>query len=240
MTVTCRWPTISSTRDIMNYNRAVADYANIGLKRVEMEQRAAIMLGDHDDHGVDAREMLGVAIRAAAPPAGAEDRRRGPAIGAEAVARVPVDQRARRGEGRRLARLQLVEHAEQVGRAERRGRARTRHDRREARLATIEAEQHELRLVRRLGQHRPAQAAVIGHLGLEIVEAQQPRLPIAHRRRQRTHDCRRSRRARTHHGIARDGAARVGDAEDELVWHHTKIRRRRDDSPTRASDRHRT
>ena len=35
--------TISSTRDIMNYNRAVADYANIGLKRLEMEQRAALM-----------------------------------------------------------------------------------------------------------------------------------------------------------------------------------------------------
>lgn len=35
--------TISSTKDIMNYNRAVADYANIGLKRLEMEQRAALM-----------------------------------------------------------------------------------------------------------------------------------------------------------------------------------------------------
>ena len=35
--------TISSNRDIMNYNKGIADYANIGLKKLEMDQRAALM-----------------------------------------------------------------------------------------------------------------------------------------------------------------------------------------------------
>jgi hypothetical protein len=39
--------TISSTKDIINYNKSVAEYANIGLKQLEMEQRAALMRLTH-------------------------------------------------------------------------------------------------------------------------------------------------------------------------------------------------
>src|SRR3546814_13738971 len=67
------------------------------------EQRAAVMLGAHDDDGIDAREMFGAAPSARSRPARLERRGGAAAIGAESVARMPIDQAARRGIGRRFA-----------------------------------------------------------------------------------------------------------------------------------------
>src|SRR3546814_8625189 len=76
------------------------------------------MLGDHDDDGIDAREMFGAAPSARSRPARLERRGGAAAIGAEAVARMPIDQAARRGIGRRFAGAHPIERAEQRGRSE--------------------------------------------------------------------------------------------------------------------------
>ena len=55
------------------------------------DQAALAVDGQHDHDRVDARKMLCVAGRAFAPPAGGGDLAPGPAIGAEAVAVVPVE-----------------------------------------------------------------------------------------------------------------------------------------------------
>src|SRR5438094_932368 len=68
------------------------------------DEDAAVMLGQHDDDGVDAREMVEPAAGAAAAPAGAEETGGRSASSAEQVAVVPFDEAARRAPDRRFLR----------------------------------------------------------------------------------------------------------------------------------------
>src|SRR5262249_2989445 len=72
--------------------------------RAAAEQAAVAVDRQHDDDRVGAREMRGLARRAIAPPTRFGDVRAHPAVGAEAVARVPGEQRLRLGEPGRVLR----------------------------------------------------------------------------------------------------------------------------------------
>lgn len=152
------------------------------------EQGAAVMLSDHDHHRVDTREMLGAATRALARPAGAERRGHGAAIGAELVARMPVDQAARCGIGRRLARLQRGQRMDHRRGTHRRRLGGARAGKIGGKVrpsALVESEQDQHRVVGRIGQRGPAEPTIIADLGMQSVELEQPRAPVAHRRSQR-------------------------------------------------------
>ena len=72
--------------------------------RTAAEQAALAVDREHDDDGIGARKMLRAAGRAVAPPAGVDDAARRPAIGTEAVARMPAEHRLRLGERRQMLR----------------------------------------------------------------------------------------------------------------------------------------
>src|SRR5450755_1640244 len=61
--------------------------------RAAAEQAALAVACQHDSHRIGAREMFGLALRAIALPAGLHGLRRRAAIGAEAVAQMPVQHR---------------------------------------------------------------------------------------------------------------------------------------------------
>ncbi len=67
------------------------------------EQAALALDRQHDHNRVDSRIMMGPAVRAAPPPSGRVDHARRAALRAKAMARVPIEQRARFGENRGLA-----------------------------------------------------------------------------------------------------------------------------------------
>ena len=60
------------------------------------------MDGEHDHDRIGAREMLHFAGRAIAPPAAFNERCRGSAIRAEAMPRMPIEQRLSLGERRQV------------------------------------------------------------------------------------------------------------------------------------------
>src|SRR5262245_48719748 len=85
---------------------------------VAAEQAAPAVDREHDHHGIGTREVRGLAVRAASHPTGRCDPGRRAALGAEAVPGVPVEERARLREDRRLARPDLRSeraHVDQLG-----------------------------------------------------------------------------------------------------------------------------
>src|SRR6202007_2120483 len=84
--------------------------------RLPSDQHLALIFGEHDDDGIDAREMLGVASAALARPARADGNGAVAAIGAKAMARVPVDHTARAAIMGQLLRLQRALQIPDAGR----------------------------------------------------------------------------------------------------------------------------
>ncbi len=66
------------------------------------EQAPVAVAGEHDDHRIGAREVLGAAGRAVAPPAALDGAGRRTANRTEAMARVPGEERFRFGEWRQM------------------------------------------------------------------------------------------------------------------------------------------
>ena len=144
------------------------------------EQHAIVMLRQHDDDGVDAREMLGGTGGAGAAPARPEGRGRRAAIGAEAVARMPVEHGARRAPDRRRVGPHPVDRGGQRARAA--GRTPGRGG--EVRDIPFEPEQHQRRVRVGFGEAAPFQPAVRGQSRQVGVHPQQPRARVRDGRRQ--------------------------------------------------------
>ena len=90
----------------------------VGAKRRERPSTPAVAHdGQHDDDRIGAREMLRLARRAVAAPAGFDDVGRRAAIRAEAVARMPADERLGLGERRQMLGADQALHrdAAQIG-----------------------------------------------------------------------------------------------------------------------------
>jgi len=153
-----------------------------GPARLAAEHHPIAMFGKHDHHRIDARIMLGPAVRAEAAPAGAEDVSRGTAARTKAVARMPVDQAARGGIVGCILGPEGIKDRRKLGRAPGRQR-RTRYQRlHEARLAVEEAEEQQ-RLGRGI-ETGPDQPPVAVQLRHQPVHHQQPRARVGERRRQ--------------------------------------------------------
>ena len=73
-----------------------------GEARLPAEQAMVAVEREHDRDRIGARKMLRLALRAIAPPAALRRFRRCPAIGAEAMPRMPVQQRLGLGERRQM------------------------------------------------------------------------------------------------------------------------------------------
>ena len=110
----------------------------LGEARLAPEQAIVAIDRQHDDDRIGARKMLRLADVAFAPPARRRDARHRAAIGAMAVAHMPIHQR-----------LGLAEHADQIGRQQALHRDRAHVDQRE-----IVAAGH--------GHHPPVEKAVAG------------------------------------------------------------------------------
>ena len=76
----------------------------LGKARLASQQTALAVDRQHDDDRVGAGEMLAAAGRAVAAPAGGNDVCRGPAARAEAMARMPAEQRLGLGQRRQVIR----------------------------------------------------------------------------------------------------------------------------------------
>ena len=70
------------------------------------------MLGEHDHHGVDPREMFALAALALPRPAAANDCARPPANRAKLVAAMPAEKAERGCENRRIIRIEQSEEGE--------------------------------------------------------------------------------------------------------------------------------
>ena len=132
---------------------------------VAAEQGPLAADGEHDHHGIGAREVRGPARRAVPLPAGRRHPGRRSALGAEAMSGVPVEQGAGLGEDRRLAggdRRGEGAHVDQlgvdVGRDVRSGRidrevrapvAEAEEDQRRARVDLLAPRRHRLPVERR-------------------------------------------------------------------------------------------
>ena len=127
------------------------DHMRRGEAAGAAEQAAVAAHREHDDDRIGAREMLGLAGRAGALPAGLDQVGGGAAVRAEAVARMPVQHRLGLGDRRQvLGRDQAldrdraqVDDEEIVARLQRFG-ARRRDADAEARRAVEQAEEHRL------------------------------------------------------------------------------------------------
>ena len=151
---------------------------------IPAEQGALTADREHDDDRIGAREVRCAAIGAAPHPAGRYHPGRRSALGAEAMPRVPVDQRAGLGEDRRLAgrdRRGEGAHVDQLGVDVRRGAGAARVDREVRAPVVVDAEQDQegarldLPAPRGRGlpvEHRFRRAA---HERLQVAQREEPR-----------------------------------------------------------------
>ena len=76
------------------------------------QQKAPVMLGEHDNNGIGTREMLAAAGRTAPRPAAADNLGRVPTDRAMPMAAMPVGEAQRAGEQGRLSCVELGQHVE--------------------------------------------------------------------------------------------------------------------------------
>ncbi len=141
------------------------------------------MLDQHDRDRVGAREMLRLAGRAIALPAPLGESRRLPALGAEPVPRVPVEQAARPAVERQVVEPEVGQRSKGLAPGIGRVRIAAFGHGAEARLAAQQAEEHQFGALARLGQRGPLQAIALAQRD-EAVELEQ--LRFRHRQRSET------------------------------------------------------
>ncbi|MCG3170396.1 MAG: hypothetical protein CALGDGBN_01936 [Pseudomonadales bacterium] len=148
-----------------------------GEDRLAPQQHLAAVFGEHDHDRVDARKVLGAAMRTAAPPAGTERHGRRTAVRAVAVAVMPVDHAARAAVQRRLGRRQArqpLHHAERA--VDRTGLIEAQLGK--ARHPLVESQQHQFVVRGSLRQRHPPEPARGVDQRLQAVEHQQARMRV--------------------------------------------------------------